>query len=75
MESRYAGDPINEPMYESPEVEETPPELAGMDPGGPPPELEEGDIPILPSLDATWSVLDTEPGMDDMMKKGGKETL
>jgi hypothetical protein len=71
MESRYWGDPINEPMFEVPDVEEVLPELAGMDASvGSGPE-EYKDEP-LPSLDATWSVLDIEPGMDDMIEKAGE---
>ena len=70
MESRYRGDPINEPMFEVPEVEEVLPELAGMEASGDGPEEYEGEP--LPSLDATWSVLDTEPGMDDMIEKAGE---
>lgn len=71
MESRYRGDPINEPMFEVPDVEEVLPELAGMEASGGPGPEEYKDEP-LPSLDATWSVLDTEPGMDDMMEKAGE---
>ncbi len=71
MDSRYRGDPINEPMFEVPEVEEVLPEEAGMEASeeGGPEEYKDGP---LPSLDATWSVLDTEPGMDDMMEKTGE---
>jgi hypothetical protein len=75
MESRYAGDPRNEPMYEPSDVEEVLPELAGMEAFGPAPGPEEYEDAPLPSLDATWSVLDTEPGMDDIMERGGDETL
>ena len=64
MESRYRGDPINEPMYEAPDVDLASPAVEEVEPA-----------PIMPSLDATWSVLGSEPGMDDMMEKGGEETL
>jgi hypothetical protein len=60
-------------MYEVPEVEEVLPEEAGME-AAPDDGPKEYDYK-LPSLDATWSVLDTEPGMDDRMEHGGEETL
>lgn len=74
MESRYRGDPINEPMFEAPDVEEVLPEVVGLEAFGESGAKEYKDEP-LPSLDATWSVLDEEPGMDDIMEHGGEETL
>ena len=64
MESRYRGDPINEPMYEAPDVDLASPEVEEVEPTP-------LSTPIMPSLDATWSVLDSEPGMDDIMEKAG----
>jgi len=70
MESRYRGDPINEPMYEAPDVEEVLPELEGTEPT--PLGASEEEQAALPSLDATWSVLTEEPGMDDIMEQAGE---
>lgn len=58
-------------MFEVPDVEEVLPELAGMEAFGAAPGLEEYEDEPLPSLDATWSVQDTDSGMDDMMEQAG----
>jgi hypothetical protein len=59
MKARYRGDPLaDEEVFEAPEVED-----AGLGP-------EEGiEVVNMPSLDVTWSVLDTEPGMDGMAEQ------
>ena len=57
-------------MFEVPDVEEVLPEVVGLEAFGESGAKEYEDEP-LPSLDATWSVLDTDPGMDDMMDQAG----
>ena len=75
MEQRYRGDPINDEPYEfpiwgaeprySPDFDES--EWMNLRPP------EEEDAEQVFSLDATWSVLDEEPDMDDMVEKAGPE--
>ena len=70
MQPRYRGDPIGDEVFEVPIWDADNDPLLVQDAGGPPQELKDEDAPM-PSLDATWSVLALEPGMDDIMDKAG----